>query len=165
MVRLSIIIVILLILLPFSNMTVMAQESTTGEIGFGDYSEVYGLHDGLKRNATDEPPHWSTSTTKQSTLRSRCLASSGPLFTNRWRPNNKSNPLLPQPTCQRQTQEPRARMRTATNGSPQMTGPISTEPSEAVLNGSSLRIEFMLNQNHGQIGPLGIDERSDCIQY
>ena len=45
MVRQGVMIAILLVLLPFSNMNVMAQDSTVGEIGSGDYSEVYGLHD------------------------------------------------------------------------------------------------------------------------
>jgi len=35
---------------------------------------------------------------------------------------------------------------------------------ESGLSGSSLRIEFLLNENHGQISSLCVDERSDCIQ-
>jgi len=47
--------------------------------------------------------------------------------------------------------------------------PLATYTSPSVpfqpeLNGSSLRIKFMHNQNHCQIGPLCIDERSDRIE-
>jgi hypothetical protein len=45
MVKQAILIVILLILLPFCSIHATAQESTTGQIGFGDYTDVYGLHD------------------------------------------------------------------------------------------------------------------------
>ena len=45
MLRQVILVVILLVLLPFSNMAAMAEESTTGQIGSSDFTEVYGLHD------------------------------------------------------------------------------------------------------------------------
>jgi|GEM_PF-6376760 len=35
----------------------------------------------------------------------------------------------------------------------------------SLLTGSSLGIEFLLNEMHGQIGPLCLNERSDYIQY
>lgn len=37
-------------------------------------------------------------------------------------------------------------------------------PLESGLYGSSLGIEFVLNQNHGQIRPLGLNQRGDRIQ-
>jgi len=43
-------------------------------------------------------------------------------------------------------------------------GPTFTEPLVAVLNGSSLRIEFLLDEDHDQIEPLRLDQRADCIQ-
>ena len=43
--RQGVLVAILLILLPISNMNVMAEESTIGQIGSGDFTKVYGLHD------------------------------------------------------------------------------------------------------------------------
>jgi len=38
-------------------------------------------------------------------------------------------------------------------------------PFQPGLNGASLRIEFPLNHNHGQIRSLCLNQRRDCIQY
>ena len=41
---------------------------------------------------------------------------------------------------------------------------IFTEQQEVILLGSSLKIEFLFNQNHGQIGPLCMNERGDGLK-
>jgi hypothetical protein len=45
-----------------------------------------------------------------------------------------------------------------TNGSQRLMEQISTVQQEAILLGSSLRIEFLLCQNHGQIGTLCLNQ-------
>jgi hypothetical protein len=46
--------------------------------------------------------------------------------------------------------------------SPIFTPSLQRVKLEAVLNGSILSIEFLLNQNHGQIGSMCLEKRSDC---
>ena len=67
-------------------------------------------------------------------------------------------------TCFLQTHLHSEPVAKGTNDSQLMMGRIRTEPSVSVPNGSSLRIEFMLNQNHGQIGALSLDECGNRIQ-
>jgi len=116
---------------------------------------------------TEAHPHRWTSMTKRSTLRSLYPDSNRLSHTSRWRPSNRSKRLKPlpsQPTYQQPTQQLSARMRAATSGSPLTTVRTSTEPLEVQTSGSSLRVEFMLNQCQHEFRPLRFNQRGDCIQ-
>jgi len=62
------------------------------------------------------------------------------------------------------THPPKKPMRVVTSGSPTKTAFHTTAQLEVECLGSSLRIEFLLNQNQGQIGPLCLEKRGDRIQ-